>query len=89
MREEKTEAMHIDWDALAAVCATSLTVVILLVGAFSFGLAALTRPRKEQPSGAGRMGTADVPAKATAVLCFAICAALACYGIVLIVSQSR
>ncbi|MFI9359231.1 hypothetical protein [Streptomyces lydicus] len=81
--------MHIDWNALAAVCAVSLTVVILLVGVFTFGLAALTRSRDERPAGTGRVGRADGLAKATALLCFAVCVALAGYGIVLIVSQSR
>lgn len=81
--------MRIEWDALAAVCAVSLTVGILLVGVFSLGLVALTRSREARSAGTGRGASAAVPARAAAAFCFAVCAGLACYGIVLIVSRSR
>ncbi|MFJ6787648.1 hypothetical protein [Streptomyces angustmyceticus] len=83
--------MRIEWDALAAVCAVSLTVAILLVGVFSLGLVALTwsREARSTGTGTGRGARAAVPARAAAAFCFAVCAGLACYGIVLIVSRSR
>ncbi|WP_433854644.1 hypothetical protein [Streptomyces kronopolitis] len=80
--------MHIDWHGLVEVCVISLVVVTLLVVVFSLGIVALTRSRRLRTEVAGRGGVAPPLAMGTAVLCFALCAALGGYGIHLIVSHS-
>ncbi|MEU5541882.1 hypothetical protein AB0G85_05765 [Streptomyces sioyaensis] len=80
--------MHIDWHGLVVVCVVSLTLVTLLVVVFSLGIIALARSHSLRMNGTGRGSVADPLARATAFLCFALCAALGGYGIHLIVSQS-
>lgn len=80
--------MHIDWHGLVEVCVVSLVAVTLLVVVFSLGIVVLARSRRLRTEAAGRGGVAPPLAMATAVLCFAFCAALGGYGIHLIVSHS-
>ncbi|MFI0904587.1 hypothetical protein ACH4TE_13760 [Streptomyces sioyaensis] len=80
--------MHIDWHGLVVVCVVSLALVTLLVVVFSLGIAALSRAHTLRVNEPGRGSVADPLARATAFLCFALCAALGGYGIHLIVSQS-
>jgi hypothetical protein len=80
--------MHIDWHGLVVVCVVSLVVVTLLVVVFSLGIIALVRSRRLRMDTAGRGSVAQPLAVATAMLCFALCAALGGYGIHLIVTQS-
>ncbi|MCF3171913.1 hypothetical protein IPZ61_00925 [Streptomyces sioyaensis] len=80
--------MHIDWHGLVLVCVVSLVVVTLLVVVFSLGIVALARSHRLRTSTMGRASVAEPLARATAFLCFALCAALGGYGIHLIVSHS-
>ncbi|GLY75195.1 hypothetical protein [Actinoallomurus iriomotensis] len=77
--------MDVKWSALGEVALVSLGVGVAIVVIFAVGvLAASVRPRAAEtdaPAGAGALGTV------AAGLCFLACAAIAAYGIYLIVPQ--
>jgi hypothetical protein len=73
--------VKIDWSALGAVLLVSLAAVVVLTGAFSLGVQGLSRHAVAKEGGGA--GTAGL---ATAVLSFAVCAAVVGYGIFLIVA---
>lgn len=84
--------MHIEWRNLGAVFVASLGLVTVVVALFSLGIAALVRSQAVGEPGRtrdGRRGAADPLARASAVFCFAVCAAVGGYGIYLIVPQAH
>ncbi|GAA4546609.1 hypothetical protein [Amycolatopsis samaneae] len=73
--------MKIDWGALGIVFAIALGTVAVLATLFSFGVRGLAE--RVTAREAGRSGTAALTG---AVACFAVCAAVVCYGVYLIVA---
>ncbi|MFE0025570.1 hypothetical protein [Amycolatopsis sp. NPDC059021] len=73
--------MKIDWGALGIVFVIALGTVAVLATLFSFGVRGLSE--RISARAAGGSGTA---ALTRAVACFAVCAAVVCYGIYLIVA---
>lgn len=73
--------MKIDWAALGSVFVIALVAVAVVTGLFAVGvrgLAARTVARE-----GGGTGTAGLT---TALVCFAVCAAVVVYGVYLIVA---
>jgi hypothetical protein len=70
--------VHVNWSGLLEVFVVALVAGVGLVALFSLGLTALDR-RSADGSGA--------VAIATAVLCFAACAAVVCYGLYLLIAR--
>lgn len=68
--------MDIHWSALINVFGVSLLASVALVGVFTLGIVG-SAPRKDG-------GSASVPARIGAYLCYAVCAAAVAYGIYLI-----
>lgn len=77
--------MTIDWAALAEVFGVSLVVTVGLVGVFTLGVVGTSRRRTdEDPTTAASTAPRGL-ARAGGYLCFALCAAVVGYGILLIV----
>jgi hypothetical protein len=70
----------IDWSALGLVAGVSLLTAVILISLYSFGVHNLGR--REIATETGK-GSATAPL-AIAVTCFAICAAVVVFGILLI-----
>ncbi|MFD9894429.1 hypothetical protein ACFWY9_34225 [Amycolatopsis sp. NPDC059027] len=73
--------MKIDWGALGIVFVIALGTVAVLATLFSFGVRGLSERSAARETGGS--GTASLTG---AVVCFAVCAAVVCYGIYLIVA---
>ncbi|WP_419993860.1 hypothetical protein [Streptomyces boninensis] len=74
--------MSIDWAALGEVFGVSLVVTVGIVGVFTLGI--IGTARKAAPEG-GEAAAPSGGARAGAMVCFAVCAAVVAYGIYLIV----
>ncbi|MFF8552396.1 hypothetical protein ACF058_06015 [Streptomyces sp. NPDC015501] len=72
--------MKIDWAALASVFGVSLVVTVALVGLFTLGIVALSKPSAASGGGSAAL------ARTSAYACFTACAAAVAYGIYLIVA---
>ena len=74
--------MHIDWASLGQVAVVSIGAAVGVVVIFTLGVLALSR--RETDTERGDNGTLALTG---AVLCFGTCAAVALYGIYLIIPQ--
>ncbi|HZE02659.1 MAG TPA: hypothetical protein VE155_12940 [Pseudonocardiaceae bacterium] len=74
--------MHIDWSSLGQVAVVSIGVAVGVVVIFTLGIVAMSR--RDTDIERGDKGTLALTG---AALCFAACAAVALYGIYLIVPQ--
>ena len=74
--------MHIDWSSLGQVAVVSIGVAVGVVVIFTLGVLALSR--RETDIEHGHNGTLALTG---ALLCFVACAAVALYGIYLIIPQ--
>ncbi|MFE6053292.1 hypothetical protein ACFQ6N_21245 [Kitasatospora sp. NPDC056446] len=78
--------MHIKWNALAQTAGISFGITVAVVAVFALGIVALSRRGAAQTAareGAGSAGS-GLPALVGAYTCFAACAAVVGYGLVLI-----
>lgn len=73
--------MKINWAALGNTFGVSMLITLGVVAAFCFGISALSR--REAALADGGTGRGNV-ATGVAVLCFAACAAVVAYGLMLI-----
>jgi hypothetical protein len=77
--------MHVKWSALGEVALVSFGVGVAIVVIFAVGVLAVSvRPQAADHEPAGAGGALSTVA---AALCFLACAAIAAYGIYLIVPQ--
>ena len=69
--------MDIDWAALGQVFGVTLVATVGLVGVFTLGIVGTS----SRSTADGGSASASAPARAGAVVCFALCAAAVAFGI--------